>query len=161
MSAQLLGEVAHVVRQLRYFMVETVNLRRIADNRAERVQVIVELPLQVRRAFHFLLRPYMSRGLHQHDLLLILQFFLGLVSINQNHSRKGRIVLRLYLRDTGAQQQNPYRDYPLHRSSFLLSFFQRAVAAALRQRDMARRATSPLLRSIIPAVMLFHTSFRV
>ena len=44
---------------------------------------------------------------------------------------------------------------------FLLSFFQRAMAAALRQRDMARRATSPLLRSIIPAVMLFHTSFRV
>ena len=123
MSAQLFGEVAHVVRKLRYFMVETVNLRRIADNRTERVQVIVELPLQVRRTFHFFFCPHMPCGLHQHDLLLVFQFLLGLVGINQNHSRKGRIVLRLYLRDTGTQQQNPYRDYPLHRSSFFIVLF--------------------------------------
>ena len=85
-------------------MVETVNLRCIADNRAEGVQIIVELPLQVGRGFHFLFRPQMAGGLHQHDLFLILQLLFSLIGIEQDHTGKHGVVLRLHLADTDAQQ---------------------------------------------------------
>ena len=155
--AHLSGKVTHVVRQFRYFVVETVYLRRIADYRPERVQIAVELPLQVGRGFHFLFRPQVSGGLHQHDLLLVLQLLFRLVGIEQDHSGKHGVVLRLYFADTDAQQKDSYPNRPFHG----LFRFYRARTAALRQRDMAIRAASPLLRSSIPAVTLFHTSLRV
>ena len=103
MTAQLVGKIPHVVGQPRYFVIKTVNLGRIADNRAKGVQIIVELPLQVGCGFHFLFRPYMSRSLHQHYLLLILQFLFRLVGVEKYHTGKHGIVLRLHLENAGTQ----------------------------------------------------------
>ena len=103
-TAHLSGKVTHIVRQLRYFVVETVYLRRVADYRPERVQIVVELPLQVGRGFHFLFRPQVSGGLQQHDLLLVLQLLFRLVGIEQNHPGKHGVVLRPCLVNTDAQQ---------------------------------------------------------
>ena len=102
--AHLSGKVTHVIRQLRYFVIETVYLRRVADYRPERVQIAVELPLQVGRGFHFLFRPQVSGGLHQHDFLLVLQLLFRLVGIEQDHSGQYRVVLRPCLADADAQQ---------------------------------------------------------
>ena len=115
-TAYLSGKVPHVVRQFRYFVVETVYLRRIAYNRPERVQIVVELPLQVGRGFHFLFRPQVSGGLQQHDLLLVLQLLFRLVGIEQDHPGKHGVVLRPYLADTDAQQKDSYPNRPFHRS---------------------------------------------
>ena len=101
-------------------MVEAVNLRRIADNRTERVQVVVELPLQVGRGFHLLLGPYMPRGLHQHDPLLILQLLLCLVRVGQYHSGQHGVILCPCLGKADAQQQKTYRECPFHRQSGLV-----------------------------------------
>ena len=84
--------------------VETVYLRRVADYRPERVQIVVELPLQVGRGFHFLFRPQVSGGLQQHDLLLVLQLLFRLVGIEQDHPGKHGVVLRPCLVNTDAQQ---------------------------------------------------------
>ena len=46
----------------------------------------------------------MAGGLHQHDLFLIFQLFFGLIGIEQNHTGKHGVVLRLHLADTDAQQ---------------------------------------------------------
>ena len=85
-------------------MVKTVYLRCVADYRPERVQIVVELPLQVGRGFHFLFRPQVSGGLHQHDLLLVLQLLFRLVGIEQDHPGKHGVVLCPNLADTDTQQ---------------------------------------------------------
>ena len=94
MGIQLSHQSSHVVHQLTYFVIETIYLCGIADDGTEGIQIVVELPLQVGGGFHFLLGPDMAGGLQQHHLLLILQFFLRLVGVHQNHPRKSRVVLR-------------------------------------------------------------------
>ena len=137
-------------------MVKTVNLCRVADDGTKRIQVLVELPLQVRCRLYFLFRPYMSGSLQHHDLLLVFQFFLRLVRVEQYHSGQNRIVLCLHFTDTDARQQYNYQNRPFHSL-----MFYRVREAARRHRDIAMRATSPLSRSSIPAVTFFHTSLKV
>ena len=154
--AYLPCKIFHIRRKSRYFMIKTVNLCRVADDGPERIQILVELPLQVGRSLYFLFRPYMSGSLQHHHLLLVFQLFLRLVRVEQYHSGQNRIVLCLYLADTDARQQHNYQNRPFHRV-----ILYRVREAARRQRDMAMRATSPLLRSSIPAVTFLHTSLKV
>ena len=137
-------------------MIKAINLCGIADDGPERIQILVELPLQVGRSLYFLFRPYMSGSLQHHHLLLVFQLFLRLVRVEQYHSGQNRIVLCLHFADTDARQQYNYQNRPFHSL-----MFYRVREAARRHRDIAMRATSPLSRSSIPAVTFFHTSLKV
>lgn len=114
----------------------------------------LELPLQVGDGSHLLFRPDVSGGLQEHDFLLVLQGLLGLFGIDENHSGKGGVYLRVDFH-AYAQQCDYDKDCPSH-FLFPPSFY--LTVAALRHLFIAIRATSPLFLSSIPAVTLFHTS---
>ena len=97
MAAQLAVQASHVLGQLSDLMVEAVYLCSIADDVAERVEVVVELSLDVGRPFHLLARPNMPGGLHQHRPFLRLQLVFRLVGIEVHHPGQGRVYLRLQL----------------------------------------------------------------
>jgi hypothetical protein len=110
--------------------------------------------LQVGDGFHLLFRPDVAGGLQKHDFSLVLQGLLGLFSIDENHSGKGGVYLRVDFH-AYAQQCDYDKDCPSH-FLFPPSFY--LAVAALRHLLIAIRATSPLFPSSIPAVTLFHTS---
>ena len=76
-------------------MVEAVYLGSIDDDAAERVQIVVELLLDLPGPVDLLLDPYMAGGFKQHGFLLGLQRILRLLGVQGDHrSQRGVDGLR-------------------------------------------------------------------
>ena len=90
--AELVAVSAELSDESVYLMIETINLRCIADDAVESVKIVVELLLQVGCTFYLFLDPYMACRNKLHHLFLLLQLFLGLVGILEYHTCQDRVI---------------------------------------------------------------------
>ena len=92
MGAELVGICPKLLDEMVNLMVEAVNLCSIGDDAVKLVEVVIELLLQVRGAFHFFFDPDVSCGFQKHHFLLLLQLFFGFVCVHQYHSCQDRVI---------------------------------------------------------------------